>query len=273
MPLQSREPMLDFKRLNTFSKEISGLDYQAAKMIVQHKQVSKREKWILDRFLKGYYNKLGMPDSTEIILMPTSETIAQSTLDVCKEGIELFLDQSSIDLSVKITGTNGIVSSFVNDRVYESNRGTIFPDADFHAFVYRRMKMGIFPMKYTCYVDSSDFFQAEDYAAGKTFILGNIATLLERGFIKGRLLDKSYLFMTMAEKTEYMKLVAAHETYHLIGKLTDLEKQSHEEMGLTEDPNCLGYSKFKIPSYLCGGCKDSIASLWHGYRLRQMCSP
>ncbi|MEK6916476.1 MAG: hypothetical protein AABW92_01915, partial [Nanoarchaeota archaeon] len=92
--------------------------------------------------------------------------------------------------------------------------------------------------------------------------------LLERGITKGRLLDSAYLSMTKNEKIKYMQIVAAHEAYHYIGKLKDLENETHESRGILGDINCLGYSKFVIPPKLCEGCIEDIRALWYGYQLK-----
>jgi len=197
-------------------------------------------------------------------------------------GIEKhFLQRTGLNFSVMISEVNDYIKSLSTGK-RRIEGGTVYTGYYNDISSTIRRIAGL-PRIFMGFIDSSDLFRGnrseetgvdllltheEKRITGYTNRFGGIMTLLDRAIRKGSMLEGAYLDMSYQQKVEYIGLVAAHEAYHLLGFLDDLNQGLHAERGLPDLKNCLGYSRFEIPSEICPGCVNGIQAYWYGTGLR-----
>jgi hypothetical protein len=254
-----------FKTLDLYAKKFRGMEHVYA--LEAEMQLSPREKRILSRFLDGFTGRVPICLESSIIIIPADSAVEEDVLQLCKEGIEeYFLDRVGLDFTISIGGIVPELEKLSSEKRTESDEGVIV--SNFNNIVYRYKQLGILSPLFYHIVAHGDFFKNRaKRTVGTAQIAMGTSTLLDRAYLKGRFLDEKFE-MTKDERKQYMKVVAAHETNHIVGMMDEVENLSHESRGIPEMKNCLGYSRQPEHPILCDGCVEDVVAFWYGVQLR-----
>jgi hypothetical protein len=247
---------------------------EEAREAIESGELTGREGVLLERFLLGMHginSAVGSVASARkrnntITVMPTTSQVEDKALELSREGIiKYFLDPVGLDFEVDIKyHLNPELEELYNTKVHRNEDfGT--STRLFRGNIDIRKYKEKISRDFICFVDNGDYFSGDKtYRQTGATSKSGFFMVLDRAYRRGRYLDNGFVDMTPEDREEYQRVVAGHETYHMIGFLLDIDKNPHEARHIPDAKDCLGYSKFVMPPTICEGCKDDVIALWHG---------
>jgi len=238
---------------------------------------TKRERWIVDQFFEGLGEDLSVKMWKNVIVVPTSLSVQEESLELCKKGIDYFNELAGLSFVTYVEPER--IRPYL-ELVDLNKKGNRFDFKSFLPAFRKRCNIDA----YIALVDGSDFLVGSTDRVGGRADLSchNSFVVLSRCLVKGRFSEDGFLDMDEAEKREYMMSLSAHESRHLLGRIPQEEASQvtspdyfysssdhfNPDFGYKIEPHCLGISRFEMPVVLCDRCVEGIRAFWYGVEKR-----